>query len=135
MLSGGCFCGAVRYQAKGTPFHETSCHCEICRRTSGAPMVAWFSIPKTGFRLVAGEPTRFRSTAFGTRSFCPQCGTQLTFENDNSPDEIDVTISSLDDPDQLPPKDHTYVRSRLQWVKLADRLPQYEEIRREAHEK
>ncbi|WP_194722181.1 GFA family protein [Noviherbaspirillum malthae] len=135
MLSGGCFCGAVRYETDGTPFHETNCHCEICRRTSGAPMVAWFSVPKTGFRLVAGKPTRFRSTALGMRSFCPQCGTQLTFENDNLPDEIDVTIVSLDDPDRLTPKDHTYVRSRLQWVKLADQLPQYQETRREAHKK
>lgn len=33
MLKGGCFCGAVRYEAEGEPFHETNCHCSICRRT------------------------------------------------------------------------------------------------------
>jgi len=37
MLKGGCYCGAVRYEAAGTPFNETSCHCTICRRTTGAP--------------------------------------------------------------------------------------------------
>lgn len=131
MLTGGCFCGTVRYEADGVPFHETNCHCDICRRTSGAPMVAWFSVPKPGFRLVSGEPTRFHSTAFGTRSFCSRCGTQLTFENGATPDEIDITVSSLDEPDQLPPKDHTYIRSRLHWIKLADQLPQYQEARPE----
>lgn len=129
MLSGGCFCGAVRYEAEGAPFHETNCHCEICRRTSGAPMVAWFSVPRSGFRLVSGIPARFPSTATGTRSFCAQCGTQLTFENSDTPDEIDVTIASLDEPDRLPPKDHTYVRSRLRWIRLADQLPQYQKVR------
>ncbi|MGH8609046.1 MAG: GFA family protein [Gammaproteobacteria bacterium] len=90
MLKGGCFCGRIRYEATGTPFHETNCHCSICRRTTGAPFVTWFSVPRSQFRLVCGEPTRFRSTAKGTRSFCPQCGTQLTFEDEDLPDEIDV---------------------------------------------
>ncbi|WP_151633511.1 GFA family protein [Noviherbaspirillum aerium] len=130
MLSGGCFCGRVRYEADGIPFHETSCHCEICRRTSGAPLVTWFSVRRAEFRLVSGTPVRFRSTAFGTRSFCPDCGTQLTFENDGTPDEIDVTMSSLDEPDRLSPKDHTYVRSKLQWLRFADQLPAYEEARK-----
>jgi hypothetical protein len=56
MLKGGCFCGWIRYEAAGTPFHETSCHCSICRRTTGAPFVTWFSVPRPGFRLVRGEP-------------------------------------------------------------------------------
>ena len=84
MLKGGCFCGWIRYETEVTPFDETNCHCSICRRTTGAPFVAWFSVPRSQFRLVCGEPTRFRSTAEGTRSFCPQCGTQLTFEHQTS---------------------------------------------------
>ena len=43
MLTGGCFCGAIRYEARGTPFHESNCHCSICRRTTGAPFVTWFA--------------------------------------------------------------------------------------------
>jgi len=77
MLKGGCFCGAIRYEAGGTPFHKTNCHCSICRRTTGAPFVAWFSVPRSEFRLVQGATTQFRSTPKGTRTFCPRCGTQL----------------------------------------------------------
>ena len=129
MLNGGCFCGAIRYEAGGIPFHQTNCHCSICRRTTGAPFVAWFSVPRSEFRLIQGMPAQFRSSPKGMRSFCPRCGTQLTFEHDDASNEIDVTTCSLDAPDQLPPKDHTRTSSKLAWVKLADGLPQYHEAR------
>ena len=65
MLTGGCFCGAVRYEAGGTPFDETNCHCSICRRTTGAPFVTWFSVRRSDFRVIKGEPARFTSTEKG----------------------------------------------------------------------
>jgi hypothetical protein len=129
MLHGGCFCGLIRYEVTGKPLHRTNCHCSICRRTTGAPFVTWFSVRPAEFRLIAGEPTRFRSSPLGTRSFCPRCGTQLTFEGDDSPDEIGVTTASLDDPASLPPHDHTCTSSKLPWIRLADGLPEYPEAR------
>jgi hypothetical protein len=129
MLRGGCFCGGVRYEAAGTPFNETNCHCSICRRTTGAPFVAWFSVRRLDFRFVAGTPARFNSSEKGTRSFCPRCGTQLTFAHRDFPDEVDVTTASLDDPEAAPPRDHTRTSSKLSWVKLADNLPLYPEAR------
>jgi hypothetical protein len=129
MLTGGCYCGAVRYQADGTPFNETNCHCSICRRTAGAPFVAWFSVPRAAFRFVSGAPTRFQSTPKGRRSFCPRCGTQLTFESADAPSEIDVNTVSLDDANSVPPKDHTRTSSKLAWIKLADGLPEFREAR------
>ena len=131
MLKGGCLCGGIRYEAGGTPFHLTSCHCSICRRSIGAPFVAWFSAPRFEFRFVQGMPNRFRSTSKGTRTFCPRCGTQLTFEHDDASDEIDVTTCSLDDPEHLPPEDHTRTSSKLKWVRLADGLREYREARSE----
>jgi hypothetical protein len=127
MLKGGCFCGQIRYETTGTPFHETNCHCANCRRTTGAPSVAWFSVQRCEFRFTLGEPTRFKSTPRATRSFCSHCGTQLTFETEDLPTEIDVTTGSLDNPDEVPPKDDTWTRSRLSWVVLDDRLPKHQE--------
>ena len=129
MLRGGCFCGAVRYEAEGEPWHETVCHCSICRRTTGAPVVAWFTVKTADFRIVAGEPARFRSSASATRTFCTACGTALTFRSDDHGDEIDVTTCSLDDPERLPPKSHTWRASGLSWEKSADGLPAYPEER------
>lgn len=127
MLKGGCFCGRIRYETTGTPFHETNCHCVNCRRTTGAPSVAWFSVQRSQFRFTLGEPARFKSTSQATRSFCSQCGTQLTFESEDLPTEIDVTTGSLDAPDEVPPKDQTWTRSRLSWMVLDDRLPKHSE--------
>jgi hypothetical protein len=129
MLSGGCFCGRIRYQATGTPYNQTNCHCSICRRTTGAPFVTWFSVKRSEFRIVAGEPARFDSSTHATRGFCGHCGTQLTFESSEFPDELDVTTCSLDDPQSLPPRDHTRTSSKLHWIRLADGLPEYREAR------
>ena len=117
-MTGGCFCGFVRYRADGAPFDETNCHCTICRRTSGAPFVAWFSVARADFAFIAGEPARFRSSDHGERTFCPRCGTPLTFTSTRSPEAIDVTIGSLDQPDRVVPRDHTQAATRLSWVDL-----------------
>jgi hypothetical protein len=129
MLTGGCLCGEVRYEADGVPFHKTVCHCSMCRRASGAPTVAWFSVPRGELRWMRGGPQHYRSSAQATRGFCVRCGTALTYENDAYPDEIDITTCSLDDPELVPPTDHTRTSSRLRWVKLSDGLPQHPEAR------
>lgn len=128
-MNGGCYCGAIRYEAAGRPFNETVCHCSICRRATGAPLVAWFSVARAQFRFVQGSPARFRSSPHASRTFCPHCGTALTFEEDHAPDEVDVTVCSLDDPALVAPHDHTWIRSRLAWVKTADGLPEFPEAR------
>ncbi len=129
MLSGGCYCGKVRYQAAAQPFDETICHCADCRRIVGAAAVAWFTVPRAAFRWSAGEPVSFRSSAKATRRFCGACGTSLTCEDVNAPDEIDITTATLDDPNAVPPKDHTRTGSRLAWEKICDGLPAYREAR------
>jgi len=124
-LTGGCFCGQVRYETTGVPFHETSCHCAICRGTTGAASVAWFSVERSQFRFITGEPARFKSTRRGTRSFCANCGTQLTFETEDFPSEVDITVCSLDDPDSVAPKDQTWISSKVRWAVLDNRLPSF----------
>ncbi|WP_375457886.1 GFA family protein [uncultured Enterovirga sp.] len=115
----------MRYQAEAHPFHETICHCADCRRSVGAAEVAWFSVKRAAFRFVAGEPASYRSSPGVTRRFCGTCGTSLTFELDDTPDEVDVTIASLDDPGAVPPKDHSWTASKPGWAVLGDGLPQF----------
>jgi len=130
MIRGGCFCGFVRYQADGPVSNETSCHCSICRRTSGAPFVAWATVPAAGFQIVAGEPRSFASSDHGTRTFCPRCGTPLTFRSTRFPEEVDLTTCSLEAPADHPPRDHTRTNAMLAWVKLCDGLPVFAEERK-----
>jgi hypothetical protein len=99
------------------------------RRATGAPFVAWFSVRPSEFRVVSGEPSRFRSSAKATRSFCAHCGTQLTFQGDDLPDEVDVTTCSLDHPEQVAPTDHIHTSSKVRWIHSSDGLPQHPEAR------
>jgi hypothetical protein len=131
MLTGGCYCGRLRYEVDPPLFHQTNCHCSICRRTSGAPYVAWFTAVRSAFRWTAEEPARFASTARARRSFCPVCGTQISFEHRDWPAEIDVTICSLDEPDAVVPENHIHTAGRPAWVRPGDGLPEYPDYRTE----
>ncbi len=125
MLTGGCFCGRIRYEVHGTPFHAAICHCSDCRRVAGAPLVAWFSVAPSGLRFVSDVPKRFASSAKAVRSFCSDCGTPLTFQHQDLPAEIDITTCSLDDPELVPPLDHVRTNGRLSWMRVDDDLPKY----------
>ena len=122
MIAGGCLCGAIRYEARGEPYHVTHCHCADCRRSAGAAFVTWCSFQQKDFRLTQGE---LREIAFAgrLRGFCPDCGTTLTFRSSPETDEIDVTVSSFDHPEAVSPADHIWVEDRLPWIALADGLP------------
>ena len=122
-IEDGCLCGAVRYRASGAPHNRTACHCEICRRSSAAPYVAWATFGAADFAFHAGQPARYSATPLAVRTFCRTCGTQLTFQATDAPDEIDVTICSMDQPENLAPTDQIWTSRRLPWVPLASDLP------------
>lgn len=129
MLTGGCYCGRIRYEAEHAPFHETVCHCGICRRISGAPMVGWFSVPIKGFRFTEGQPKEYRSSRHATRTFCPNCGSPLTCQFHAVSKEIDLTIGSLDEPQSIVPKEQVWVSKRLGWAVLQPPLPEHQKDR------
>lgn len=127
-LSGGCLCGAIRYQATGSVLYLCYCHCESCRRAAGAAMVAWGTFLRRNFALTKGELNEFVSSPGVSRGFCAACGTSLTYHRDGRPQEIDVTLASLDDPALLKPNVHLWVRDKLPWVTIDDGLPQFETV-------
>jgi hypothetical protein len=125
MLTGGCYCKAIRYRAAGRVFNSTICYCDMCRGTTGAPCVAWCSVESDTLEFLSGTPTRFHSSAHATRTFCPTCGTQLTFVDDARPGETDITTCSLDNPEAVAPRNHTFIGEQIAWLALADGLPRY----------
>ncbi|MBS7455558.1 GFA family protein [Coralloluteibacterium stylophorae] len=129
MLEGGCYCGAVRYATEDEPRNPTVCHCTDCRRVAGAASVAWFSVRRSALRWTAAEPASFRSSPAVERTFCGTCGTCLTWWGRDEAAWIDITIASLDDPDRVPPQDHTFVGERTDWDVIGDGLPRFERTR------
>jgi hypothetical protein len=128
-IDGGCFCGAVRYRATAKPTNTMICHCQSCRRVAAAPVVAWLTFSKAQFQFVRGRPAEFHSSAPVLRTFCPACGTPLTYEHQDSPTSIDVTTCSLDDPAAFPPTHHSWLSHDIGWVRFGDGLPAFSESR------
>jgi hypothetical protein len=129
MIEGGCFCGAVRYRARGEPSNTMVCHCRTCRRVAGAPVVAWVTFARDQFEFTGASPAGFASSAPVRRTFCAACGTPLTYVHADAPSTIDVTTATLDDPEAFPPTHHSWLGHDLSWVRFGDGLPTFQEWR------
>jgi hypothetical protein len=122
-LRGGCLCGAVRYQARDVPSIVTLCHCSMCRRSVGAQSVAWATVRRECVSI-EGDALRWHaSSERARRGFCERCGTSLFFEAQAQPEQLDLTVGSLDEPSACPPSCHIFVLDRVAWVPLAPPLP------------
>ena len=124
-LEGGCLCCAIRYRLQGKIEESAYCHCRTCQRQSGAPVVAWFSIPPEQFAYTNGKPKGYRASAHATREFCGDCGTYLLFREDDPKATLGVNTATLDDPGQVPPTFHIWHQSHISWFETADRFPRH----------
>lgn len=123
--TGGCLCGAVRYRATADPIRAVICHCETCRRVSGSAFLSFVHFPKASFTWTSGEPTRYRSSAFAERGFCPDCGSTLSMHEEVLGDRVQVSLGSLDRPEDVRPVDHVWTENQLPWLEIADELPRF----------
>jgi hypothetical protein len=128
-LTGGCVCGAVRYRLASRPFDAGYCHCTLCRRSSGAPLLAFATVPLADFVVTSGVLRVRQSSPIGERGFCADCGTQLTMHVTHQPDTLDFTIASLDEPGRVVPEFHLFFASRIRWFDTDDDHPRYDGLR------
>ena len=126
-MTGGCHCGAIRYQVTGEAKTNALCHCNDCRRHAGAFMVGWTMYPETAVTLTKGTPKIYHSSEDGRRHFCSNCGTGIFYVNTVAlPGIIDVQSATYDDPAALPARLHIQVADRIAWMKTAHELPEFE---------
>jgi hypothetical protein len=116
-----CLCGEVRFQATGAPRWVLWCHCESCRRHSGAPASAFVSFGTEAVTVTHGEITRFTSSPGVERGFCARCGSTLTCSNAAMPDETHFHVGAFDRAAELAPTGHFFVEERLPWAAPAER--------------
>ena len=129
--TGGCACGAVRYELRSTPFDAGGCHCRTCQLVSGAPAMVFATVPAGHLVFVEGADRVqvHRSTSFGERRFCGGCGTPLLIQVDYQPETVDFPVATLDEPDAVAPGFHIFTASRIAWFETADALPRHEKFR------
>jgi len=123
--TGGCHCGRVRFAAHGAPLSTGWCHCTICRRTTGAPALAWVTFPRDAV-AITGEPALYRSSPVGERVLCPVCGAQIAYRGDASP-TIDLNVGVFDHPERYPPAAHGFYADHIPWFDACPDLPKVDD--------
>jgi hypothetical protein len=130
VVSGGCLCGGVRFEAT-LPFRRANhCHCSLCRRHSGSTGLVQGRVPRERFRLLQGEElVRVFRPAGGqaVKAFCSVCGSSLFGNRWPEGEEISVRLGALDDDSVVALDYHSWVGSKAAWERLPDDgLPRYD---------
>jgi hypothetical protein len=128
-LTGGCLCGAARYEAAapGQPM-AAHCYCEDCRKASGTGHCTHVVMPEAGFSLsgaVKGYDRPANSGNIVTRHFCPTCGSALYSTNNAMPGMVFLRASSLDDPNAVTPQALVFTSRAPKWDPLDPALPAF----------
>jgi hypothetical protein len=119
-FEGGCLCGAVRFIATGQPKGVYWCHCQSCRRHSGAPASVFVAFESAAYTVTQGDITKFDSTPGRTRrGFCAQCGSTLTCETVSLPTETHFYLGAFDRAAELRPTRHVFAEERLPWFPMS----------------
>ncbi len=126
-MTGGCLCGSVRYRATSTPFWAGHCHCQNCRRHSGASFATDVMFHTDEVSWLDEQPTYYKSSDRCERGFCSTCGSTVSARYFAEPDVIVIAAGTLDDANLIEPVLHAFTSRRVAWVKLNDGLPEYPE--------
>lgn len=126
-FSGGCACGAIRYECAAEPLLFLNCHCRDCQRETGSAFAPILAVPKTAFTITHGSPQYFALTADSgqttKRAFCAACGSPLFGLPGSVPDLVTIRVGSLDDPSEFRPSQDIYTASAQPWDSMDPALP------------
>lgn len=123
-ITGGCLCGDVRYEIIRPVIENNFCHCRMCQKFSGAPVVAMSTYPEDALQFTKGEPKYYRSSPFVERGFCAHCGSSLIYRpltptvTPQWAGWIAVHTASLDNPEPNAPTWHLGMESQMPWVDI-----------------
>jgi hypothetical protein len=119
---GGCRCGAIRFAADDEPEHVSYCHCADCRKASGAPVSAFVGFATQSVKF-SGEKPATHINGEVTRSFCPVCGSPISYFDRRIPGRVYFMLGAMDAPENYRPTVHAYVSEKLPYVHMPDGLP------------
>ena len=122
--TGGCLCGAVRYDIDGPLRKVVYCHCEQCRRTSGH-YVAATAVDMSHLHMTEDSGLAwYRSSDVAKRGFCKVCGSGLFWEPSHR-EYMAVWAGTIDAPTGLSGREHIYVDDASDYYEITDGLPQF----------
>ena len=127
--SGGCLCGALRYEARGEPMYAGHCYCQDCRKASGSGFVPYMGFARDAL-TITGASLAFASKAANgndaVRNSCPRCGSLVFGGPRDSASVFTVYAGSLDDPAAFIPSAAIFTRERPAWAVIPAHLKVFE---------
>lgn len=129
IITGGCQCGAIRYEFSGPVPPAYACHCGECKKQSASAFS--MSLPMEYDKLrVEGTPISFTTIAHSGRTkhnyFCEKCGTRVWHSGSFPPGSITLKVGSLDDPSGIVPLGHLWVSKKQPGIELDPASEQFD---------
>ena len=129
-LTGGCACGAIRYETTAEPVVMFHCHCRDCQRASGGPFTSFVIVPAEAFRFSQGS-LRFHDSPSHRggkthRGFCADCGSPILAKTDANPDIVAIRTASLDDASWFNLEMDVWTSDAHPWDQMNPALPKFE---------
>lgn len=128
-LEGGCYCGSVRYEAKGEPMFTGQCHCRECQYITGGNPNVIMAMPLDGFTYTKGETKKYSRKDLDnpvSREFCPECGTAIGTRSSALPGGMILKVGTLDDPSVFKPQMAIFTVDKQSFHHIPDELPAFE---------
>jgi hypothetical protein len=130
-FTGGCACGAIRYECTAEPTSMFKCHCRDCQRATGGAFSCVVIVSANSFKFTHGTPRYHFTQSAGIgqhkRGFCAECGSRLTGgENPEGTTEIvGINAGSLDDPSWFCPQIDIFTSDAQPWDQMDPALPKF----------
>ena len=128
-ISGGCYCGSLRYESVGDIEASIQCHCRECQYITGGNPNVIMIMPLNGFEFVKGIPKTFKRKDIEnavTRLFCENCGTGIGTKNPNRPNSIILKVGTFDNPSIFKPDIAIFTIDKQKFHYIEDGLKSFE---------
>lgn len=127
MMTGGCLCGSIRYEMRGSLGRSVFCHCSRCRKASGSVVAFNAPVAAKDFIVVSGEELlkSFKAASGVNRMFCANCGSQIVSRRDHAPEVLRLRLGTLDVPPAHGPEAHIFMSSKIPWFDTRDDVPKF----------
>lgn len=128
-ITGGCYCGEIRYESDNEAQLSIQCHCRECQYITGGHPNAITLFPLAGFRFTKGEPRTFARSDLDTpvtRYFCPTCGTGIGTRSPARPDTMIIKVGTLDDPSKFKAQAAIFTIDKQPYHVLPEGVPAFE---------
>ncbi|MEL0324829.1 MAG: GFA family protein [Rhodospirillales bacterium] len=131
--TGGCLCGAVRYKVVGEPVRVANCHCDDCRKVTGASFATNVFVKEEDLVIESGVTKSYQHTSDSgntmTKKFCPECGSQIFSNGTGSPGVVGVKVGSIDDATGIKPSITVYAARALPFSHIDEGTEIFQEMR------